>query len=79
VAEFHRGFAWFDAGTFDGLLEASEFVRAMQHGGNTQIACLDEIAWRNGWISDRELEASGQAMSKNTYGLYLLGLLEESN
>jgi glucose-1-phosphate thymidylyltransferase len=76
VEQLNRGFAWLDTGTFDSMVEASEFVRVLQHRTTTQIACLEEIAWLNGWIDDDTLRAAGQSMAKNTYGQYLLNLLD---
>ena len=76
VEQLNRGFAWLDTGTFDSMVEASEFVRVIQHRQNTQIACLEEIAWEQGWIDDATLRAAGESMAKNTYGQYLLNLLE---
>ena len=58
------------------MVEASEFVRVIQHRQNRQIACLEEIAWGNGWIDDAELVAAGSALAKNTYGQYLLSLVD---
>ena len=71
-----RGYAWLDTGTFDSMVEASEFVRVIQHRQNRQIACLEEIAWGNGWIDDVQLEQAGSALAKNSYGQYLLSLLD---
>ncbi len=76
VQKLDRGFAWLDTGTFDSMVEASEFVRVIQHRQNSQIACLEEIAWEQGWIDDATLRAAGDAMAKNTYGQYLLNLLD---
>ena len=72
VEQLNRGFAWLDTGTFDSMVEASEFVRVIQHRQNNMIACLEEIAWKQGWIDDDTLRAAGQSMEKNTYGQYLL-------
>ena len=74
VTTLDRGFAWLDTGTFDSMVEASEFVRIIQHRQNRQIACLEEIAWEQGWIDDSALRAAGQAMASNSYGQYLLRL-----
>ena len=71
-----RGFAWLDTGTFASLVEASEFVRVIQHRQNRQIACLEEIAWEMGWIDDDRLRAAGETMANNSYGQYLLSLLD---
>ncbi len=76
VAQLDRGYAWLDTGTFDSMVEASEFVRVIQHRQNRQIACLEEIAWEQGWIDDATMHAAGVAMEKNTYGQYLLERLE---
>ncbi|MCL4117541.1 UNVERIFIED_CONTAM: hypothetical protein GTU68_010456 [Idotea baltica] len=74
VAQLGRGFAWLDTGTFDAMVEASEFVRVIQNRQNRQVACLEEIAWENGWITDDELVERGRQLSKNAYGKYLLRL-----
>lgn len=76
VAQLDRGYAWLDTGTFDSMVEASEFVRVIQHRQNRQIACLEEIAWEQGWIDDDALRRAGDAMAKNTYGQYLLERLD---
>lgn len=76
VAQLNRGFAWLDTGTFDSLVEASEFVRVIQHRQNNQIACLEEIAWLNGWIDDNQLAEAAARMAKNTYGAYLAALVD---
>ena len=75
VELFGRGFAWLDTGNCDSLLEASNFVATIQNRQGFYISCIEEIAWRNGWISDQELEALGQELSKTSYGNYLLELL----
>lgn len=71
-----RGFAWLDTGTHDSLHEAASFVRTIEHLQNLQVACLEEIAWRNGWLSDAQLEALAAPMCKNEYGRYLMRLLK---
>ncbi len=76
VEQLTRGHAWLDTGTFDSMIEASEFVRVIQHRQNRQIACLEEIAWEMGWIDDDALRAAGDAMAKNSYGRYLLSRLD---
>lgn len=71
-----RGYAWLDTGTHDSLLEASEFVRTLQRRQGIQLACLEEIAWQRGWISDAALRARAQAFAKTGYGQYLASLLQ---
>lgn len=71
-----RGFAWLDTGTHESLLEAASFVQTVQNIQGLQVACLEEIAWRNGWLSDGRLEELARPMAKNEYGQYLLRLLK---
>ena len=71
-----RGFAWLDTGTHESLHEAASFVQTVQNIQDLQIACLEEIAWRNGWLSDEKLEELAHPMAKNQYGQYLLRLLK---
>ena len=75
VEPLSRGCAWFDTGTHDSMLEASEFVRTIQNRQGVQIACLEEIAFSNGLIDKEQLRAIAQSYSKNNYGRYLLDLL----
>lgn len=72
-----RGFAWLDTGTHDSLHEASSFVKTIEHLQNLQVACLEEIAWRNGWLSNEQLIGIAKPMAKNEYGKYLLSLVNE--
>lgn len=72
-----RGFAWLDTGTHDSLHEASSFVKTIEHVQNLQVACLEEIAWRNGWLSSEQLIGIAKPMAKNEYGKYLLSLVNE--
>ena len=72
-----RGFAWLDTGTHDSLLEASQFVQTVEHRQGLKIACLEEIAFNNGWLSKEQVLEIGQSMSKNDYGQYLISLVEE--
>ncbi len=71
-----RGFAWFDAGTHDSFLEAGEFVATIERRTGLMIGCIEEIAFRNGWISRKELQELAQPLKKTAYGAYLLQLLE---
>ena len=72
-----RGIAWLDTGTYGSLLEASKFVETIQNRQGLKIACLEEIAYRNGFISREKLEEIGATMSKNDYGRYLLQMAKE--
>lgn len=69
-----RGFAWLDTGTYDSLIEAGSFVETVQKRQGLMVACPEEIAWRNGWLSNDELHKRGVLLSKNNYGQYLLRL-----
>ncbi|VEI48638.1 glucose-1-phosphate thymidylyltransferase [Actinobacillus equuli] len=71
-----RGFAWLDTGTHDSLHEAASFVKTIEHVQNLQVACLEEIAWRNNWLSSEQVEALAKLMAKNSYGQYLLRLIQ---
>lgn len=75
VQLFGRGFAWLDTGTHDSLSEASTFIEVLEKRQGLKISCLEEIAWRNGWISDTKLQQIGESMKNNPYGQYLLKLL----
>ena len=75
VEKMSRGYAWLDTGTHDSLLEASEFVRTIQNRQGIQVACLEEIAYRNGFIDADALRNAGRAMEKTSYGRYLLRLI----
>lgn len=71
-----RGFAWLDTGTHDSLSEASIFVEVLEKRQGLKISCLEEIAWRNGWITDEQLLEIARPMSKNGYGEYLENLIK---
>lgn len=75
VELFGRGFAWLDTGNCDSLLEAGNFVETIQSRQGFYIACIEEIAWRNGWISNGQLETLGLKLDKTAYGKYILSLL----
>lgn len=77
VSLFGRGFAWLDTGTHESLLEASSFVQMIEHRTSLKIACIEEIAWRKGFISSDQLRKLAEPMSKNSYGQYLLAIIEE--
>ena len=70
-----RGFAWLDTGTHESLLEASMFVQTVEHRQGLKIACLEEIAWRNKWLSNDEVLERAKGLSKNGYGQYLRSLV----
>lgn len=72
-----RGMAWLDTGTHDSLLEASQFIGTLEKRQGLKVACLEEIAWRSGWIMDSDLERLAQPLAKSGYGAYLLGLLRD--
>lgn len=71
-----RGFAWLDTGTHDSLSEASIFIEVIEKRQGLKIACLEEIAYRKGWIDAKKLEEVAQPMAKNAYGQYLLNLIK---
>jgi len=71
-----RGFAWLDTGTHESLLDASSFVQTIEHRQGFKVACLEEVAFNNGWLSKEALKDQGQAFSKNNYGKFLLKLAE---
>lgn len=72
-----RGMAWLDTGTPEGMLKAGEYIEAVQSRQGFYIACLEEIAWRRGFIDDQELRAIGEELSMTDYGQYILSLLNE--
>jgi glucose-1-phosphate thymidylyltransferase len=73
-----RGFAWLDTGTYDSLLEASSFIQTIEHRQGLKVACLEEIAYSNGWLSKSDLEVIAADLRKNSYGSYLLNLIKEN-
>ena len=78
VKTLPRGFAWLDTGTHDSLSEASIYIETIEKRQGLKIACLEEIAFRNGWISATELKKIAEPMLKNQYGLYLMKLVDET-
>ena len=74
-----RGFAWLDTGTHDSLIEAGQFVQTIEHRQGYKIACLEEIAYRNGWINKEKIIEIAKPLSKNGYGEYLYDLVREEN
>ena len=74
VELFGRGFAWLDTGNCNSLLEASNFVATIQNRQGFYVSCIEEIAWRNGWISSSQLKALGEKLGKTEYGKYLIDL-----
>ena len=77
VQIMQRGYAWLDTGTHDSLLEASQFIATLERRQGLKVACVEEIAWRNGFINDAQLHLLAQPLAKNGYGQYLLRLLAE--
>ncbi|PJE34048.1 glucose-1-phosphate thymidylyltransferase [Pseudooceanicola lipolyticus] len=77
VETMGRGYAWLDTGTHASLLEAGNFVRTLEERQGLQAGCPEEIAYRQGWISDAALQARAEMFAKNSYGAYLAGLLRD--
>ncbi|GAB3444418.1 glucose-1-phosphate thymidylyltransferase RfbA [Phycicoccus ginsengisoli] len=77
VTVLERGTAWLDTGTFEGLMDASQFVHVVQQRQGHKIGCVEEIAWRNGWLTDDELERLADSLAKSGYGSYLHSVLAE--
>ncbi|MDR2691349.1 MAG: glucose-1-phosphate thymidylyltransferase RfbA [Dysgonamonadaceae bacterium] len=75
VEIFGRGFAWLDTGNSDSLLEASNFVATIQKRQGFYVSCIEEIAWRQGWIDNAQLEKAGKELDKTDYGKYILSLI----
>jgi len=75
VQVLDRGTAWLDTGTFESMMQASEYVRVIEDRQGHKIGCVEEIAWRNGWIDDEQLAALAAPLAKSGYGVYLQNLL----
>ncbi len=74
-----RGYAWFDTGTHESLLDAGNFIRTIEKRTGLKIACIEEIAYQNGWINKKHLEKLAEPLKKTGYGQYLLKIIEEGN
>jgi len=77
VSLMGRGFAWLDTGTHDSLMEAGAYVQTIEHRQGLKVACLEEIAYRNGWLTVEQLKQQGEALQKTGYGQYLLQVVKE--
>jgi glucose-1-phosphate thymidylyltransferase len=75
VQVLDRGTAWLDTGTHESMMQASEYVRVIEHRQGYKIGCVEELAWRRGWIDDDQLRALAAPLVKSGYGTYLQGLL----
>jgi glucose-1-phosphate thymidylyltransferase len=78
VSLMGRGFAWLDTGTHDSLMEAGQYVQTIEHRQGLKVACLEEIGYRNGWLSKGQLLSQGEALAKTGYGQYLLQIAKEA-
>jgi len=76
VSVMGRGFAWLDTGTHDSLMEAGQFVQTIEHRQGLKVACLEEIGYRNGWLSEEALQRQATALAKTGYGQYLQQVLD---
>ena len=74
-----RGYAWLDTGTHESLVEAHQFVQTIEHRQGLKIACLEEIAFNNKWITKDDIYNLAQPLLKNSYGKYLMQIMKETN
>jgi glucose-1-phosphate thymidylyltransferase len=79
VAVLDRGTAWLDTGTFESMMQASEYVRVIEDRQGFKIGCIEEIAWRSGWITEAELAALAEPLRKSGYGTYISTLIEDAS
>jgi glucose-1-phosphate thymidylyltransferase len=79
VERIGRGIAWLDTGTHDSLQQASNFIETLQERQGLMVACLEEIAYRSGWITAADVARTAEPMKKNGYGRYLLRMLEQES
>jgi glucose-1-phosphate thymidylyltransferase len=77
VTVLERGTAWLDTGTFDSMMDAAQFVQVVEARQGYKIGCIEEVAWREGWIDDDQLHRLATSLAKSGYGDYLLSLLAE--
>ena len=75
VQVLDRGTAWLDTGTFESMMQASEYVRVIEHRQGFKVGCIEEVAWRAGWIDDAQLRALAEPLKKSGYGRFLAGLI----
>jgi len=78
VVPLDRGTAWLDTGTFESMMQAAEYVRVIEARQGLKIGCIEEIAWRAGWLNDDDLRRLAAPLAKSGYGAYLLGLIDRS-